>query len=46
MDNVMNLRNWKGKLRRTLNILGDSSEIFDERPSYRFEVIKGIWKEK
>lgn len=42
----MNLTNWKGKLRRTFNILLDNSEIFQERPSFRYKIIQKIWEEK
>lgn len=42
----MNLTNWKGKLKRTFAILLDGSEIFQERPSFRYEIIQKIWEEK
>lgn len=42
----MNLTNWKGKLRRAFAILVDDSEIFQERPSFRYEIIQKIWEEK
>ena len=42
----MNLTNWRGKLRRTLNMLLDNSEIFQERPSFRYEIIQKICEEK
>lgn len=31
------------KFYRTLRILGDRSEIFDERPEFRIEIILHIW---
>jgi hypothetical protein len=42
----MNLIRWQNKLSRTLSMLGDKSEIFDERPSFRWEIIIKIWEEK
>jgi hypothetical protein len=32
------------KIRRTLNILFDRSEAFQDRPSYRYEIILNIWR--
>lgn len=31
------------KLYRTFRMLGDKSEVFDDRPFYRWEVIAHIW---
>lgn len=42
----MNFNRWKNKLTRTFKILGDKSEVFDDRPSFRFEIIRKIWEEK
>lgn len=42
----MNFIRWKNKLARTLKMLCDNSEVFDDRPSFRFVIIKAIWKER
>lgn len=42
----MNLYNWQGKLRRSINILADESEIFEDCPYFRFSIIAHIWREK
>jgi hypothetical protein len=39
------LINWKGKLRRTINMLFDESETFQDNPLFRYEIILSIWKE-
>jgi hypothetical protein len=39
-----NLTNWKNKLRRTIGMLLDESEIFQEDPLYRYQIILHIWK--
>lgn len=36
--------NWQSKLKRTINILLDKSEVFQEQPSYRYSVILHIWR--
>lgn len=41
----MNLIRWKNKLSRTINMLLDKSEHFDEYPMFRYEIIICIWKE-
>jgi len=38
--------NWQSKIRRTINILLDKSEVFQERPFYRYSVILNIWRQQ
>lgn len=41
----MNLIRWQNKLWRTLRMLCDKSEAFDENPMFRYEIIIKIWNE-
>lgn len=34
------------KLRRSFDMLFDRSEIFDEEPWFRYQIISNIWKDK
>lgn len=41
----MNLIRWQNKLWRTLKMLHDKSEHFDQYPMFRYEIIIKIWNE-
>jgi hypothetical protein len=34
------------KIRRSLDVLFDESETFNDNPSYRLQIIISIWKDK
>lgn len=42
----MNLIRWQNKLSRTINMLLDNSEHFNDYPMFRYKIIADIWKEK
>ncbi len=33
-----------GKIKRSWNMFFDNSEVFKDRPSYRYEIILNIWR--
>jgi hypothetical protein len=38
------INNFLSKLGRTVNMLFDKSEVFDDNPSFRYQIIINIWK--
>jgi hypothetical protein len=37
--------NWQSKLVRTVDMILDKSEVFDDYPCYRYRIIHKIWQE-